>query len=117
MTNKPPIERVLYVVSLFPCWSETFIVREIQTLIADGVDVRILSLKPPSEKLVQVDAKALSARAHYPEQGLRGMIATLATVVRHPLASLTCFAAIAADMWRTPAILLKLLLMSEAVSE
>jgi glycosyltransferase involved in cell wall biosynthesis len=107
MTNKPPIERVLYVVSLFPCWSETFIVREIQTLIADGVDVRILSLKPPSEKLVQVDAKALSARAHYPEQGLRGMIATLATVVRHPLASLTCFAAIAADMWRTPTILLK----------
>jgi len=107
MTNKPPIERVLYVVSLFPCWSETFIVREIQTLIADGVDVRILSLKPPSEKLVQVDAKALSARAHYPEQGLRGMIATLATVVRHPLASLTCFAAIVADMWRTPTILLK----------
>lgn len=107
MTNKPPIERVLYVVSLFPCWSETFIVREIQTLIADGVDVRILSLKPPSEKLVQVDAKALSARAHYPEQGLRGMIATLATVVRHPLASLTCLAAIVADMWRTPTILLK----------
>ncbi|PKM08678.1 MAG: hypothetical protein CVV14_03635 [Gammaproteobacteria bacterium HGW-Gammaproteobacteria-4] len=107
MTNKPPIERVLYVVSLFPCWSETFIVREIQTLIADGVDVRILSLKPPSEKLVQVDAKALSARAHYPELGLRGMIATLATVVRHPLMSLTCLAAIVADMWRTPTILLK----------
>jgi colanic acid/amylovoran biosynthesis glycosyltransferase len=47
---RPP--RLLYVVSLFPCWSETFIVREIAALIAAGAEVRILSLKPPSEKLV-----------------------------------------------------------------
>lgn len=107
MTSVPPIERVLYVVSLFPCWSETFIVREIQTLIADGVDVRILSLKPPSEALVQADAKALSGRAHYPEQGLRGMIITMASVARHPAASLACVAAIVVDMWRTPSIMLK----------
>ena len=34
--------RIVYVVSLFPCWSETFIVREITTLIAAGVDVMIV---------------------------------------------------------------------------
>lgn len=107
MTNTPPIKRVLYVVSLFPCWSETFIVREIQTLIADGVDVRILSLKPPSEKLVQVDAKALSERTHYPDLGLGGVISTAMTVILHPFTSLTCIAAIVADMWRTPTVLLK----------
>src|SRR3546814_9396812 len=81
------IKRVLYVVSLFPCWSETFIVREIQTLLADGVDVRILSLKPPSETLIQADARALLKRTHYPATGLTGAIATLTSMVRHPIAS------------------------------
>ena len=40
--------RVLYLVSLFPCWSETFIVREIHALARQGVDIRIVSLKPHS---------------------------------------------------------------------
>ncbi|PIQ37269.1 MAG: hypothetical protein COW59_08085 [Lysobacterales bacterium CG17_big_fil_post_rev_8_21_14_2_50_64_11] len=107
MTSAPPIARVLYVVSLFPCWSETFIVREIQTLIADGVDVRILSLKPACEKLVQWDAKALFERAHYPDLGMHGVLSATASVLRHPWTSLTCFAAIVADMWRTPTAMLK----------
>lgn len=102
-----PVKRVLYVVSLFPCWSETFIVREIQTLLADGVDVRILSLKPASETLVQADARDLLERTHYPATGVTGAIATLASVVRHPIASVACVATIVADMWRTPIIMLK----------
>ena len=32
--------RVLYLVSLFPCWSETFIVREIHALARQGVEDR-----------------------------------------------------------------------------
>ena len=32
-----PALRVLYVVSLFPCWSETFIAREISTLVGAGI--------------------------------------------------------------------------------
>jgi colanic acid/amylovoran biosynthesis glycosyltransferase len=62
--NRPP--RLLYVVSLFPCWSETFIVREISTLIAAGADVRILSLKAPSETMVQPDAARLMSRTRHP---------------------------------------------------
>jgi colanic acid/amylovoran biosynthesis glycosyltransferase len=50
--------RVVYFVSLFPCWSETFIVRELHELMRLGVDVRIVSLKDPEEKLVQSDAHA-----------------------------------------------------------
>ncbi len=61
---RPP--RLLYVVSLFPCWSETFIVREIAALIAAGADVRILSLKAPSEKLVHPDAERLLPRVRHP---------------------------------------------------
>jgi colanic acid/amylovoran biosynthesis glycosyltransferase len=58
--------RLLYVVSLFPCWSETFIVREIAALIAAGSDVQILSLRDPSERLVHPDAERLLPRVRYP---------------------------------------------------
>src|SRR5688572_28469072 len=63
----PSPHRVLYIVSAFPCWSETFIVREIRTLIEDGVDVRILSLKHSPEGLVQTDAAALLSRLKTPQ--------------------------------------------------
>jgi colanic acid/amylovoran biosynthesis glycosyltransferase len=77
--------RVLYFVSLFPCWSETFIVREIQALLRQGVDVRIVSLKHASEKLVQSDAQALLDRVIYPQPAVRGTAAALWQCIRHPL--------------------------------
>ena len=79
----PPL-RVLYVVSLFPCWSETFIAREIAALVAAGVDVRILSLKPPAETLVQADAALLLPRAQHPCTGLGGSLQALAAILRRP---------------------------------
>lgn len=48
--STPRLQRAVYVVSLFPCWSETFIVREINALIENGVDVRIVSLKRPPKR-------------------------------------------------------------------
>ncbi len=72
--------RVLYIVSLFPCWSETFIVREIEQLVARGVDVRIFSLKPSQETLVQSDARTLEQYVDYPagfSQNLRGVMRVL----------------------------------------
>jgi len=63
--NERPL-RVLHLVSLFPCWSETFIVREIDALLRQGVEVRILSLKHPSEKLVHPQAQQLQDRVTYP---------------------------------------------------
>lgn len=107
MTDAKPIQRVLYVVSLFPCWSETFIVREIRTLLADGVDVRIVSLKPPSEKLVQADAHALLDRVHHPGHTGSGAMAALTQLARHPFVSLACIGTIIADMWRTPQVMVK----------
>lgn len=83
--NAAPL-RVLYVVSLFPCWSETFIAREIATLVAAGVDVRILSLKAPSERLVQPEAEALLARVQHPARGIGAALAQLGGWLRHPLA-------------------------------
>jgi colanic acid/amylovoran biosynthesis glycosyltransferase len=82
------MQRVLYVVSLFPCWSETFIVREIHELIARGMDVRILSLKHPSEQLVQTDAQALLGRVVYPPKGWALATRALKAALSSPLSTL-----------------------------
>lgn len=99
--------RVAYVVSLFPCWSETFIVREIQALLDIGVDVRILSLKRASEDLVQPEAARLADRVHYPARGLRAASAVIAEVLRSPGATIGAAASIVADGWRSPVTTLK----------
>ncbi|WP_460761449.1 glycosyltransferase [Lysobacter fragariae] len=94
-------------VSQFPSWSETFIVREISTLIDEGVDVRILSLKRGSETMVQADAAALLDRVRQPP----GLPATLWNVLHalsvHPLRIAAATATIVADAWRTPTVLAK----------
>jgi len=63
---KVMILKILYVVSLFPCWSETFIVREMLALKRRGVDVVIFSLKQPEEKTVQSDVAFLADSVIYP---------------------------------------------------
>jgi glycosyltransferase involved in cell wall biosynthesis len=99
--------RVVYYVSLFPCWSETFIAREIASLLGQGLDVRIVSLKPPSEALVQSDARRLLDRVVYPPRGVRGLLRGLGPLLGHPLRSLGELARMARGLWRHPLALLK----------
>lgn len=102
--------RVLYVVSLFPCWSETFIVREIEQLIVRGVDVRILSLRPPSESLVQARAAALMPRVIGPRGWLGELGPALASLWRHPLAVGAVLGHLLLGLWRQPLALGKSLI-------
>jgi hypothetical protein len=81
VSEHAPLQRALYVVSQFPCLSETFIVREINTLIAQGVDVRILSLKPPSRDPIQRESAALLDRVLHPHL-LRTLGGSLAAIAR-----------------------------------
>jgi colanic acid/amylovoran biosynthesis glycosyltransferase len=99
--------RVLYIVSLFPCWSETFIVREITNLIAAGVDVRILSLKAPHEKMVQPDAERLLPRARHPLPPLPASVARVRALAAHGGAVLKDVAHITARLARRPKDLAK----------
>ncbi len=101
--------RVVYFVSLFPCWSETFIVREIQELIKLGVDVRIVSLKHPLEKLVQSDANALLDRVIYPPSNARCAAQVLRRLARQPLREGQDLWMICRGLWRQPAALAKTL--------
>jgi colanic acid/amylovoran biosynthesis glycosyltransferase len=99
-------QRVLYVVSLFPCWSETFIVREIEQLVAAGVDVRILSLKPPCEKLVHPRAEALMTRVRHAGSGA-GKV--LRHALAHPVAVGAAMLEAVVAFWRQPTVLAKTL--------
>ncbi|WP_395641341.1 glycosyltransferase [Rudaea sp.] len=99
--------RVVYVVSLFPCWSETFIVREIATLVEAGVDVLIVSLKPPSETMVQPEAAALLPRVLHPLSASRAPCAWLRALAAHPLALARAGATVMRRLWRQPRVMLK----------
>lgn len=105
--DSPRLQRAVYVVSLFPCWSETFIVREIDALIENGVDVRIISLKPPSETLVQNDAAALMERVRHPRSLAHALGGAAQALLLRPSAVIGSFFSILADSWRRPTTMVK----------
>lgn len=78
--------KVAYVLSMFPCWSETFILREMLELRRRGVELTIFSLKPCTETLVHPDAATLVANnlvVH--ASAWRGMARFAWCGLRHPL--------------------------------
>lgn len=99
--------RVLYIVSLYPCWSETFIVRELRELTARGVEVRILSLKPPHETLVQSDARLLKAQVIYPGTFGQSAANVARSIWRTPWKSLRCLVWLLSGFGMNPGSLLK----------
>lgn len=105
-TGTQPL-RVLYVVSLFPCWSETFIVREILGLLKQGVDIRIVSLKAACEPLVQPDARALLDRVRYAPGTLASLHIVLPQLLLHPWQSAGELWPLCRSLWRRPAELAK----------
>lgn len=102
-----PPRRVLYVVSLFPCLSETFIVREICALIDDGVDVRILSLKRPRDELLQTDSASLMGRVRTPQALPAALLGSLRALAFHPVAVLGAARIIVDGTWRNPLAMFK----------
>ena len=101
--------RIVYLVSLFPCWSETFILREIQALLRKGVDVRIFSLKHASEAIVHQDAVAMQARVTYPPRPWVVLLEVARELARMPFLHATLLFRMIVGMWRTPVTLLKTL--------
>ncbi len=102
--------KVAYVVSLFPCWSETFILREVQELARRGIEVRIFSLRRATEKLVQPEAVPFLGRVRYPSW--RGSVrSSLRRLFRDPLGLVRVGLAIVRSMGRSPSMLVKSLAM------
>lgn len=107
----PKILRIVYIVSLFPCWSETFIVREIAEMIQLGADVRIISLKNRSEKMIQSDAEALLRYVVYPASAWRTLAALIRTVATNPVREIKDLTLIFQNLFRHPGALVKTLVV------
>lgn len=101
----PPTLRVLYVVSLFPCWSETFIVREMHALRGRGAQLAILSLKPASESIVQDRAAVLLEHTLHPRGTLASIAALLGLLLRRPLITGGFLLRLCGGLWRQPRVL------------
>jgi len=94
-------------VSLFPCWSETFIVREILALKRKGIEVIIFSLKQSEEKIIQTEVKQLVDSVIYPE----GLVKTVKNNIFYSIKNFATvsksFFDIVTSMYRTPIVALK----------
>ena len=99
--------KVLYVVSLFPCWSETFIVRELHALRQADLDFEIASLKRHHEPLVHPFAEALWDRVIYPSSIAMILWNALSMIARRPIRNLSWLGHLTAGLWRHPSHLLK----------
>lgn len=100
-------QRILYVVSSFPCWSETFIVREIHTLLKRGADVRIVALRHKPEAFVQSDARQLLDRVLYAPPWYRCLAAMLSGMVSRPAMTAGQPMNIIRGLWRNPYVMAK----------
>lgn len=58
--------KISYITSMFPCWSETFILNEISAHYNSGVDIWIYSIKHCNEKLVHDEATQFIERTLHP---------------------------------------------------
>jgi len=78
---------VAYVVVMFPCYSETFVLRELLELRRRGARLTILSLRRFSERIVDDDARPLLPATVYSPYILstRLLAANLRCLLRRPL--------------------------------
>src|SRR3989442_4260243 len=84
-TRRMSIRRVAYVVNTFPKLSETFIANELAELRRRGVEVLILSLRPPLERLqheIVAEAGLVERTVHDPA-GFSGALRAFAPDVVH----------------------------------
>ncbi|MCH8257348.1 MAG: glycosyltransferase, partial [Proteobacteria bacterium] len=106
--------KIAYLVTLFPSWSETFILREILELNRLGRKVQIFSLKPASEKMVHSAAIKLQSATHYPRL-LAVLRSSLYQIWQHPLKVSWILLELIAKGYRHPLMLAKTMAMFPVV--
>jgi len=99
--------KILYIVSLFPCWSETFIVREMKSLRDAGADISVLSLKRAKEKLIQSDAKEFVTEVMYSGGLVELNVHAIISFLKRPLLNTGLLLSIIFKLINKPVSLLK----------
>ncbi|MEW6169946.1 MAG: glycosyltransferase [Candidatus Omnitrophota bacterium] len=95
-----------YIVSLFPCWSETFILNEIIELKRKGIEVTIFSIRKDLEAFIQEKSKLLIKNTIYPEKP--GVFRSFVFwAVRKPVTLLSIFWLVVSKRYSSSKVLLK----------
>lgn len=99
--------RIAYVVQRFPVTSETFIVRELNALVArEGFDVTLMSLFPSSDSFLHEAARPWLHRLRRPLPS-EAAGATGYWLTRRPMRLLRAMIQIVAGAWRHPRVLVR----------
>jgi glycosyltransferase involved in cell wall biosynthesis len=99
--------RVAYVVSRFPAASETFVIRELDEVAADGrIELDLLSLFPSEDRFVHPRARPWLSPLRQPGWG-QAVSSLLWWAARRPARLLSSLAIVVADTWREPRIMLR----------
>ncbi len=103
------VRRVGYVISLFPSYDETFILREMKALVGAGVMLTIFSLRQRRQAVVQEDAQPFLGDTRYAAYLFSAEVlgALLRSAVRHPGALARFVLLVVRGCWRRPAALAK----------
>jgi colanic acid/amylovoran biosynthesis glycosyltransferase len=106
------VRRIAYILSFFPCYDETFILREMKGLVERGVDLRIFSLRRKRHPVLQEDARPFLPATRYAAYVSGEVVgACLRALRRRPLVMVGITGAIFRGCWRRPLILLRSLAM------
>ena len=103
------VRKVGYVVSLFPSYDETFILREMAALADRGVALRIFSLRQRTQSVVQDGASRFLVDTRYSAYLLSGAVvrAVSRALVRSPRELSSVLWLIVRGAWRRPVALAK----------
>ncbi len=100
--------KALFIFSQFPCYDETFILREMNALKEKGLPFSIFSLKMPRDKIVHEEAKNLIEDTIYaPFMSAGAILSQFYFLLRHPIRYLTTFLYIAKIHLTSPDFLFK----------
>ncbi len=84
--------RIAFVFSQFPCYDETFILREMDQLKSNGLNFFIYSIKRCKDRIVHDDAKELIGLTRYlPLFSLQIFFINLFSMLRHPFSYIMTF--------------------------
>jgi glycosyltransferase involved in cell wall biosynthesis len=103
------VQRVAYIVVMFPCYSETFVLREIRELMRRGVEVTVISLRGFSERIMDEDARSVLPHTWYsPYLFSLGLLrSTIYYMVKRPGAYAGIIGLLLAELYSNPRELLK----------
>ncbi|MDD4899720.1 MAG: glycosyltransferase [Candidatus Omnitrophica bacterium] len=100
--------KVAFILSQFPCYDETFILRELTQLKENGLNYLIYSIKPCRDKIVHEAAEKLVKDTRYlPLFSLRLFLINLWFLLRHPIRYLAVFVKIFFGNLKSPNFFIK----------